>query len=78
MTDKAVFIRGMALPDENGPAKMSVKDIVSIDNARVDLPRLISIRVAVGRKNGAADNQAQALTSLFHRKPRRGRGPAAA
>jgi DNA polymerase-3 subunit alpha len=65
--DQAVMVRGLALPEENGPPKISVQDIVPLDNARVDLPSVISIRVWLGR-NGNVD-KAQALEELFRRKP---------
>ena len=38
-----------------------------LDNARIDLPSVISIRVWLGR-NGGVD-RAQALEELFRRKP---------
>ena len=57
----------LVLPEENAPPKISVQDIVPLDNARVDLPALISIRVWLGR-NGAVD-RAQALEELFKQKP---------
>ena len=50
--DEAVLVRGLALPEEGGPAKISVQDIVALDNARVDMPSVISIRVWLGRNNG--------------------------
>src|SRR5579864_1109217 len=65
--DRAVLIRGLVLPEENAPPKISVQEIVTLDNARVDLPAVISIRVWLGR-NGIAD-KAQALEELFKRKP---------
>jgi DNA polymerase-3 subunit alpha len=65
--DRAVLIRGLALPEDNAPPKISVQDIVPLDNARVDVPAVISIRVWLGR-NGTTD-KAQALESLFARKP---------
>ncbi len=65
--DQAVLVRGTALPEENAPPKISVQDIVPLDNARVSLPALISIRVWLGR-NGAVDKVA-ALQDLFARKP---------
>ncbi len=65
--DQAVMVRGLALPEESGPPKISVQEIVALDNARVDLPAVISIRVWLGR-NGSAD-KAQALEELFRRKP---------
>jgi DNA polymerase-3 subunit alpha len=65
--DQAVMVRGLALPEESGPPKISVQEIVPLDNARVDLPTVISIRVWLGR-NGSVD-KAQALEELFRRKP---------
>jgi DNA polymerase-3 subunit alpha len=65
--DTAVLIRGLVLPEENAPPKISVQDIIALDNARVDLPSVISIRVWLGR-NGISD-KAQALEDLFRRKP---------
>jgi DNA polymerase III subunit alpha len=65
--DKAVLVRGLVLPEENAPPKISVQDIVALENARVNLPSLISIRVSV---NGARDaDRAAALQELFARKP---------
>jgi DNA polymerase III subunit alpha len=64
--DRAVFIRGLALPEDNAPPKISVQEIVALDNARVDMPAVIAIRVWLGR-NGNTD-KAQALHELFERK----------
>ena len=50
--DQAVLVRGLVLPEENAPPKISVQDIVPLQVARVNLPTLISIRVGVGM-NGA-------------------------
>ena len=47
--------------------KISVQDIVSLDNVRIDMPSVISIRVWLGR-NGGTD-RAQALEELFKTKP---------
>jgi len=65
--DQAVFVRGLALPEENAATKISVQDIIPLDNVRIDLPSVISIRIWLGR-NGVAD-KAQALEDLFRRKP---------
>ena len=62
-----MLIRGLVLPEEGGPPKLSVQDIVALDNARVDMPGVISIRVWLNR-NGEVD-RAQALEELFKRKP---------
>ncbi|PWU00214.1 MAG: DNA polymerase III subunit alpha [Terriglobia bacterium] len=65
--DSAVLVRGLVLPEENAPPKISVQEIVALDNARVDLPAVIAIRVWLG-KNGNGD-KAKALEDLFRRKP---------
>jgi DNA polymerase-3 subunit alpha len=69
--DQAVLVRGLVLPEENAPPKISVQDIVPLEVARVPLPSLISIRVWL-RKNGDAANgnadRVAALNDLFHRK----------
>jgi DNA polymerase-3 subunit alpha len=64
--DQAVLIRGMALPEEGNPTKVSVKEIIPLDVARVPLPTLISVKVFVGR-NGI--DRATELRQLFERKP---------
>ena len=65
--DKAVLVRGLVLPEENAPPKISVQDIVPLEVARVSLPSLISIRVPV---NGSGDaDRAGALQKLFANKP---------
>ena len=62
-----MLVRGLILPEENAQPKISVQDIVALDNARIDLPSVISIRVWLGR-NGGVD-RAKALEDLFQRKP---------
>ena len=64
--DQAVLIRGSALPEEGNPAKVSIKEIILLDVARVPLPSLISIKVYMDR-NGI--DRAAELESLFQRKP---------
>ncbi len=62
--DRAVLVKGSALPDENAPTKISVQDIVPLEVARVALASLISIRVSLGQSGLAAP-----LAELFQRKP---------
>jgi DNA polymerase-3 subunit alpha len=64
--DQAVLIRGLVLPEENGPPRISIQDLVPLENARVDMPSLISVRVWLGRDGGAG--RAAALHELFQRK----------
>jgi DNA polymerase-3 subunit alpha len=64
--DKAVLVKGLVLPEENAPPKISVQDIIPLETARLNLPSLISIRVWLGR-NGVADKPA-ALRQLFSAK----------
>ncbi|HTQ56791.1 MAG TPA: DNA polymerase III subunit alpha [Bryobacteraceae bacterium] len=65
--DQAVLIRGLVLPEESAPPKISIQDIQPLETARLNLPSLISIRVWLGR-NGAKDKPA-ALQELFRTKP---------
>jgi DNA polymerase-3 subunit alpha len=65
--DKAVLVRGLVLPEENAPPKISVQEIIPLEVARLNLPSLISIRVPV---NGTGDpDRAGALQKLFTSKP---------
>lgn len=63
--DKAVMIRGSALPEEGAATRVSVQDIIPLEVARVSLPSLISIKVRLG-SNGT--NKAGLLQDLFSRK----------
>jgi DNA polymerase-3 subunit alpha len=65
--DKAVMVKGLVLPEENAPPKVSIQDIIPLDVARVNLPTLISIRIPVG-PNGNHGDRANALNDLFTRK----------
>ncbi|MBK7929168.1 MAG: DNA polymerase III subunit alpha [Bryobacterales bacterium] len=65
--DAAVLIRGTALPEENAPARLSVKEVTPLANLRISLPRLISIRVPVGARSADLD-RAAALQQLFTTK----------
>jgi DNA polymerase-3 subunit alpha len=61
--DQAVLVRGQAFPEEGGPAKISVQEIVPLELAHVPMPSLISIRVSVGA------GRAEELRRLFEQKP---------
>ncbi len=63
----AVLVRGSAIPEENGPGRVSVKEIIPLSTAALNLPRLVSIRVPL-TASGEHD-KAAALTELFQRKP---------
>ena len=65
--DVAVLIRGTALPEENAPSRISVKEVTSLANVRMNLPRLISIKVPVGTRRQELD-RATALQELFGKK----------
>lgn len=65
--DTAVLVRGAVLPEDNAAPKLSIRDITPLEVARMDLPRLISIRVLVGQNSPERDTAAE-LTRLFERK----------
>ncbi len=65
--DKPMLVRGLILPEENTAPKVSIQSLVPIENARVNLPSLISIRIGLG-PNGDASARAEELSRLFERK----------
>jgi len=64
--DGAVFLRAQVLPEEGAPPKLSIQELVPLDDARVNLPSLISIRVVL--KEEPAESKAEQLNQLFLRK----------
>jgi DNA polymerase-3 subunit alpha len=64
--DTAVLVRGNPLPEEGAPAKISVKEVTLLSQTSLQLPRLISIKVVLGRNGGEAAGK---LTELFAAKP---------
>jgi len=64
--DKAVLVRALVVPQIDAPTKLSILSVIPLESARVHLPSLISIRVAVGT-NGVGD-KAEALNALFDKK----------
>ena len=63
--DQAVFVKGLVLPDESGPPKISIQDVTPLAVAGLQYPSLISIRVPLGRHADAA----AALGEIFAKKP---------
>ncbi len=64
--DAAVLIRAVVLPEEGGPPKLSIQEMVKLEDARIDLPSLISIRFWLKDENST--EKANALSDLFGRK----------
>jgi DNA polymerase-3 subunit alpha len=64
--DSAVLLKATVMREEDAPPKLNVQDITPLDDARVDLPTLISIRVWI--KEEAGVEKAEALNELFRRK----------
>jgi DNA polymerase-3 subunit alpha len=64
--DNAVFLRANVLPEESGPPKLSIQELVNLEDKRVDLPSLISIRIWL--KDETSSEKASALSDLFVRK----------
>ena len=69
--DQAVLLHGSVRVDENSAPKISVSAIVPLDNARVSLPKQITITVRLGAQNGQGDGNgtAKRLRQLFASKP---------
>ena len=69
--DQAVLLRGSVRVDENSAPKVAVNEIVPLDNARVSLPKQITITVRLGAQNGHGNGNgtAKRLHQLFASKP---------
>ena len=68
--DKAVLLRGSLRMEENAAPKVAVTEVVSLDNARVSLPKQIMITVHLGGKNASNGlSRAELLHKLFQRRP---------
>ncbi len=67
--DQPVLLRGSVRVDESGPSKVSVSEIVPLDNARVNLPMQIAITVKLSNGSGRGEEVAAKLRELFERKP---------
>jgi DNA polymerase-3 subunit alpha len=65
-TDAAVFVRGRVNPDESGPPKINVTDLVPLDSvSQPALPSNLLVQVRLGRNGDTAGK----LAELFQRKP---------
>jgi DNA polymerase III subunit alpha len=64
--DAAVFVRGSILTEEGGPSKISIQEMVKLEDARINVPSLISIRIWL--KDESSMEKASALSELFVRK----------
>jgi DNA polymerase-3 subunit alpha len=64
--DNPVFVRAAVLPEEGAPSKLSIQEMVNLEDKRVDLPSLISIRVWL--RDESSTEKADALKELFGRK----------
>ena len=64
--DAAVFVRAAVLPEEGGPPKLSIQELVNLEEAHVNLPSLISIRIWLKDENST--EKANLLSELFNRK----------
>ena len=60
-----MFLRASILTEEGAPPKLNIQEMVKLEEARVDLPSLISIRVWLKDETVA---KAEALNELFVRK----------
>ena len=64
--DAAVFLRASILPEEGAPPKLNVQEMVRLEDARVELPSLISIRIWL--RDEASIEKVNMLKDLFVQK----------
>jgi DNA polymerase III subunit alpha len=67
--DQAVLVTGMVLPEDNGPPKISVQDIVPLSNTYVRFPHLVAVSLRLQDESREGSSRAQRLFALFERKP---------
>jgi DNA polymerase III subunit alpha len=67
--DKAVMVTAKVLVDEGSAPRLSIQDLVALDNARVKLPAMVMLRI---RLTNDEDARSAAFEELVRRKP----GPA--
>ena len=68
--DKAVFLRGSLRVEENAVPKVAVAEIVPLDNARISVPKQITVTVRLDSDSGAnGSSRAERLHKLFRRSP---------
>lgn len=63
--DRAVLVRGKAMPEEDGSVRINAQDIIPLALARVDLPSLVQIRLRLDRDE---DSSPARLRELLRRK----------
>ena len=66
--DAAVLMKATVMREEDSPPKLNVQDITPLEDARVDLPSLVSIRFWLKEKEESALERVEALSELFARK----------
>ena len=66
--DRAVLVRGSIRVEEGAPPKVSVQEIVPLDNARVSMPAQIALTVRLDGE-AAGEETAAKLRELFASKP---------
>ena len=67
--DLPVLLRGKARIEEGSPPKMSVEEVVALDNAAIKVPAQVAITIRLGNGIGPADEAAKKLRGLFDSKP---------
>jgi DNA polymerase-3 subunit alpha len=63
--DVAVLLKATVMREEDSPPKLNVQDMTLLEDARVDMPSLVSIRIWL-KEDGT--EKAEALSELFQRK----------
>jgi DNA polymerase III subunit alpha len=63
--DAAVLLKATVMREEDAPPKLNVQQITPLEDARVDLPALVSIRIWL-KEDGI--DRAEALNQVFQRK----------
>ena len=67
--DRAVLLRGSLRVEENAAPKVATTEIIALDNARITLPRQITVTLKLSTNVDSSSSRAKRLHTLFTSRP---------
>jgi DNA polymerase-3 subunit alpha len=69
VNDRPVLLRGQVRKDDSSPPKLSVNEIVALDNTRVNIPAQVALTIRLGNGSGSGAEVSAKLRALIDDKP---------
>ena len=69
VNDRPVLLRGQVRKDDSSPPKLSVNEIVALDNTRVNVPAQVALTIRLGNGSGSGADVSAKLRALIDDKP---------